>query len=127
MVSDAAAWADAIWRRGIAPDALLTIDEWADRYRVLPPSSAEPGPWRTDRLPFLREIMRELAATGIGILLVTHHLADIIPEIERVIALRDGRIVADDPKNQILTPASLAEIFGVPVEIVRRDGFYHLW
>jgi phage terminase large subunit GpA-like protein len=60
---DAGAWADEIWRRGLAPDALLTIDEWAERFRVLPPSSAEPGPWRTDRLPFLREIMVEMTPT----------------------------------------------------------------
>ena len=42
----------------------------------------------------LREIMRKLARAGIGIILVTHHLADIIPEIDRVILMREGRIVA---------------------------------
>lgn len=51
------AWADAAWRRGLAPDPSLTIAEWAERYRILPPSTSEPGPWRTDRLPFLRAIM----------------------------------------------------------------------
>lgn len=53
-------WADAAWRRGLAPDPSLTVSEWADRYRILPPSSAEPGPWRTDRLPFLRTIMEAI-------------------------------------------------------------------
>lgn len=75
----------------------------------------------------LREIMRKLAATGIGILLVTHHLADIIPEIERVILLRAGRVVADGPKDEVLTTEILRGVFGVPVEIARRDGYYHLW
>src|SRR5438477_10321217 len=43
---------------GARPDPLLTISEWADRYRALSPqASAEPGPWRTDRTPYLREIM----------------------------------------------------------------------
>ena len=75
----------------------------------------------------LREIMRKLASTGIGILLVTHHLADIIPEIERVILLRAGRVVADGPKDEVLTTEILRGVFGVPVEIARRDGYYHLW
>src|ERR1039458_8878086 len=43
---------------GARPDPLLTVSEWADRYRVLSQrASAEPGPWRTDRTPYLREIM----------------------------------------------------------------------
>jgi iron complex transport system ATP-binding protein len=71
--------------------------------------------------------MRKLARSGIGILLVTHHLADIIPEIERVILLRDGRIVADGPKETLLTPDELRNLFGVAVDISRRDGYYHLW
>ncbi len=43
---------------GIRPDAVLTVSEWADAHRILPKkSSAEPGPWRTSRAPYLREIM----------------------------------------------------------------------
>src|ERR1041385_2601158 len=43
---------------GARPDPLLTISEWSDRYRILSQrASAEPGPWRTDRAPHLREIM----------------------------------------------------------------------
>jgi iron complex transport system ATP-binding protein len=75
----------------------------------------------------LRETMRELAQRGIGILLVTHHLADVIPEIERVVLLSQGRIVADGPKEELLTAARLAPLFGAPVEISRRDGYYHLY
>ncbi len=63
QAKDVAAWADATWRRGMAPDPVLTVSQWADRYRELPPSSAEPGRWRTDRLPFLREIMDCLTPT----------------------------------------------------------------
>ena len=41
------------------PPEKLTVDEWADKHRVLSPeSSAEPGPWRTSRTPYLREPMR---------------------------------------------------------------------
>ena len=75
----------------------------------------------------LRQVLRKLAKAGIAILLVTHHLADIIPEIERVILMQDGTIVADGPKSEILTEARLAEVFGLPVELTTRDGYYHLW
>jgi iron complex transport system ATP-binding protein len=75
----------------------------------------------------LRQTLRKLARSGVGILLVTHHLSDIIPEIERVILLRDGRIEADGPKRGLLTPARLAAVFGVPVDMAERDGYYHLW
>src|ERR1700722_17384571 len=51
----------------------------------------------------LRETMRELAQSGIGIVLVTHHLADIIPEIDRVVLMRGGRVEADGPKVLLLT------------------------
>ncbi len=75
----------------------------------------------------LRELMRKLARAGIGIILVTHHLADIIPEIDRVILLREGRIVADGRKPDVLTAAALADLFGLPVDLARRGGYYHLW
>ncbi len=46
------------FNRGIRPDPLLTVSEWADQYRVLSSvDSGEPGPWRTDRTPYLKEIM----------------------------------------------------------------------
>lgn len=75
----------------------------------------------------LRETVRKLAQSGIGILLVTHHLSDIIPEIDRVILMRNGQIAADGPKDQTLTAAALKDLFGVEVELARRDGYYHLW
>jgi phage terminase large subunit GpA-like protein len=46
------------WRDGLTPDPLLTVSEWADRYRVLSQrASSEPGRWRTERTPYLKEIM----------------------------------------------------------------------
>jgi iron complex transport system ATP-binding protein len=75
----------------------------------------------------LRETVRKLAQSGIGILLVTHHLSDIIPEIERVIFMRQGQIVADGPKHETLTADALRNLFGVEVELAERDGYYHLW
>jgi iron complex transport system ATP-binding protein len=75
----------------------------------------------------LRETLRELAESGLGILLVTHHVSEIIPEIERVVFLREGRIVADGPKEIVLNAAGLGELFGVPVKLSRHDGYFHLY
>ena len=75
----------------------------------------------------LRQTMRSLAQSGIGIVLVTHHVADIIPEIERVVLMRSGKILADGPKRKILQPAALSRLFQTRVNLSRRDGYFHLW
>ncbi len=75
----------------------------------------------------LRETMRELAQSGIGIVLVTHHLSDVIPEIGRVVLMRNGKIQADGKKEELLETNQISRLFGIPVEITRRDGYYHLW
>ena len=75
----------------------------------------------------LRDTMRELAQSGLGILLVTHHVSEIIPEIERVVLLRDGQIVADGPKSEMITAPRLTDLFRVPVQIAHHDGYYHLY
>ncbi len=54
----------------------------------------------------LRHIMSKLAQSGIALLLITHHLPDVVPEIERVIFMRDGRIVGDGAKPELLTAES---------------------
>ena len=75
----------------------------------------------------LRELLRNLAQQGTGILLITHHIADILPEIGRVLMMRQGRIVADGTKAELLTGEKLGELFGCQVEVVERDGFYFAW
>jgi iron complex transport system ATP-binding protein len=75
----------------------------------------------------LRETMRELAQSGIGIVLVTHHLSDVIPEIDRVVLMRNGKIQADGQKKDLLNQEEISRLFGIPVDITRRDGYYHLW
>lgn len=74
----------------------------------------------------LRDTMRELAKSGLGILLVTHHISEIIPEIERVVMLRKGKIIADGPKEEVLTSEKLSELFAVPVKLFREDEYFHL-
>src|SRR4029077_10022468 len=75
----------------------------------------------------LKETMSLLASSGIGIILVTHELSDIVPEIERVVLMSQGRVLADGHKDEILQSEPLASVFGITVEIGRRDGYYHLW
>lgn len=75
----------------------------------------------------LRATLRKLARRGIGIVMVTHHLSDLIPEIERVILMQRGRIVANGPKREILTAARLSALFGLKLDLAERDGYYNLW
>jgi iron complex transport system ATP-binding protein len=75
----------------------------------------------------LRGILRKLAQSGIGIVMVTHHLSDLIPEIERVILMSRGSIVADGPAREVLTAPRLSSLFGRPLELLERDGYYNLW
>ena len=75
----------------------------------------------------LRETLRRLARQGTGLVLVTHHLGDILPEIERVILMREGRIVGDGPREELLTEARLSELFRAPVRIGRDEDWLHSW
>jgi iron complex transport system ATP-binding protein len=75
----------------------------------------------------LRETMRRLVAEGTGLVLVTHHLGDILPEIERIILMRDGRIVADGPRAELLTEPRLSELFKAPIRIGRDEEWLHSW
>jgi iron complex transport system ATP-binding protein len=125
-------------------DALHLADRWMDELssgearRLLiaralihnPSTLLLDEPTTSLDLPALHEVrghLRSLAASGIGLLLVTHHLDDIIPEIERVILLRQGAVFADGPKADVLTSRCLSELFEIPVDVFERNGFYHAW
>ncbi|HEU5351978.1 MAG TPA: ATP-binding cassette domain-containing protein [Terracidiphilus sp.] len=75
----------------------------------------------------LRQTLRRLAAEGTGMVMVTHHLGDILPEMERVILMRAGRIVGDGPRDQMLTGSRLSELFQTPVRIGRDEEWLHSW
>jgi len=75
----------------------------------------------------LRETLRRLAQEGTGLVLVTHHLGDILPEIERVILMRGGRIVGDGPRTELLTAPKLSQLFNTPVRIGRDEEWLHSW
>jgi iron complex transport system ATP-binding protein len=69
-------------------------------------------------------LMRSLAQRGITLVLVTHHIEEIIPEIDRVLLLRNGSVQADGDRASTLMDAPLSHAFGGPVR-VRRDGDYY--
>jgi len=75
----------------------------------------------------LREALRRIARQGTGIMMVTHHLADILPEIDRVIMMREGRIAADGPKDELIRAEKLSTLFGTDVHVTEKDGYYDWW
>jgi len=75
----------------------------------------------------VRRAVSELARAGRGIVLVTHHVDDIVPQIDRVVMLKDGRMLSDGPAEELLTDTSLGELFGVPASVEVRDGWRRMW
>jgi iron complex transport system ATP-binding protein len=72
-----------------------------------------------------RKTLRKIAQSGTGIIMVTHNLHDIIPEISRVILMKDGRFVADGRKEEILTDEMIGGLFDVPVRVKEDSGWYY--
>jgi iron complex transport system ATP-binding protein len=71
--------------------------------------------------------MRKLIAEGRSIVLVTHLLNEIPPEIGRTILLREGRILSDGSKRRVLTESLLARVYGTPVKLAEVEGYYFAW
>lgn len=93
--------------------ALLIFDE--------PTLGLDPeGAWN------MRQSLSALAKAGHTVLVITHNVGDIMPEFERVVMLQDAHIVADGPKEEVLTTQKLRHLFGVPITLVEMDGRYHL-
>jgi iron complex transport system ATP-binding protein len=72
---------------------------------------------------YLARIRRQIAG-GKSIVLVTHLLNEIPPDIQRLILLREGRIVADGPKDDVLTEENLRKTYDTDVRIAKVDGYY---
>lgn len=75
----------------------------------------------------VRQAVSALAGTGRSLVLVTHHVEDIAPEIERVVLVQNARIVADGPKRELLTSERLGALFDIPALLEERNGHYRLW
>jgi iron complex transport system ATP-binding protein len=68
--------------------------------------------------------IRRLAQVGRNIVIVTHHLNEIPPEVDRVILLQAGKIAADGRKSSVLTSEKLSEVYETPVRVAEVDGYY---
>ncbi len=68
--------------------------------------------------------IRQQSAAGRNIIIVTHHLNEIPPEVDRVVLLGDGGIAADGRKDEVLTEERLSEVYGVRVKVAEIEGYY---
>ncbi len=71
------------------------------------------------------DMLRKIARSGTSIILVTHNLSDIIPEIGRVVLMKDGKFCMDGDKSAVLTGKNVSKLFGTPVDINIKDGYYY--
>jgi len=70
--------------------------------------------------------MRKLARGGTALILVTHAIEEVIPEIRRVILLRDGCVFRDGPKDRVLTSENLSELYRMKVRLEEDGGYYRV-
>lgn len=102
-----------IARALVADPAMLVLDE--------PCTGLDP-----EGMFYVRRTMRHVARSGRAIMLVTHYPEDIIPEVDRLLLLKEGRVFADGAKRDLLTSATMTRLFDVPVEVVESEGYYTL-
>jgi iron complex transport system ATP-binding protein len=72
------------------------------------------------------ERVRDVARQGTTILLVTHYVEEIIPEIDRVVLLERGRIAFDGSKREVLTGPRLSQIFAGALVVHEAAGYFHV-
>ena len=70
------------------------------------------------------ETVRRLARGGTTIVLITHHVEEIIPEMERVILLQNGRVMDRGATAEMLTDERLTTLFGLPIRVTQRHGYF---
>lgn len=70
------------------------------------------------------KLMRDHCHHNRSILLTTHHVEEIIPEIQRVVLISHGKIIADGDKADILTSEHLSQLYGLEVKVREEDGWY---
>jgi iron complex transport system ATP-binding protein len=105
----------ALIARALVHDpAVLVLDE--------PTDGLDPA----GRYHVLHAISR-IASAGHAVALVTHHVSDIVREVTRVVTVRDGCVLHDGPKAELLADAPMEELFGIPAHLEEREGWYRMW
>jgi iron complex transport system ATP-binding protein len=69
-------------------------------------------------------IMTTLMDQSVSLILVTHHVGEIPPGIERIVLLKQGRIIADGPKAETLTEANLSNLYGTSIRLTEANGYF---
>ncbi len=72
------------------------------------------------------ELIRDLMRAGKTVILVTHHIHEIPPEISYVVLLKGGKVMAQGEKEKILTASNLSQLFDVPIKLVQANGYYQV-
>ncbi len=75
----------------------------------------------------LRVMLRGLMERGTTVMLITHHIGDILPEMDRIVMMREGQIVADGTKRELLTGERLSGLFGRDIEVRESGGWWSAW
>ena len=68
--------------------------------------------------------LRRLAASGTSLVVVTHHLHEILPETQRIVLLKDGKIAADGPPSEVLNDKTLSDAYDTPIRVIESDRWY---
>lgn len=72
------------------------------------------------------EIIRKFIQEGGTVILVTQHVHEIPPEMGRVMLLKQGRILEDGPKEEVLNGHNLSTLFDTPVNVFHSQGWFHV-
>ena len=74
----------------------------------------------------LLQLMRHLAMGGTTLLLVTHQIEAIVPEIARVLLLQKGRLIGDGAKSALLQSDRLSALFETPLQLISHHGWHQV-
>ncbi len=72
------------------------------------------------------ESVRRLARGGTTVVIVTHHVEEVVPEMRRVVLIERGRVAVDGPPERVLTAAHLSRVFGAPLAVERGGDYYRV-
>ena len=130
--------ADALARMGVAHLAKRRLDEMStgEARRVLLARALVTAPRAlildepTTGLDLVArhdftERVRQVARGGTTLILITHHIEEIVPEIQRIVLVSEGRIAAAGPKRDILTSARISTLFNAPIALEEDDGYFY--
>jgi iron complex transport system ATP-binding protein len=70
------------------------------------------------------ETLRSVANTGTTLILVTHHVEEILPEIDRVVFMKHGTVFKDGAKSDILTTSAMSSLFDTPIHLAQNGDYY---